>query len=90
MLGPIRRLEEEEVFGVQDWAEVHRLGRQGVPKRAIARRLSMSHTTVHRLLGLREPPRCERRTTSSLMDLFTDHRTLGPVNFPSTFRKASS
>jgi hypothetical protein len=67
MLG-IRRPEEEEVFRVQDWAEVHRLNRQGVPGRAIARRLDMSHTTVHRVLGLREPPRYERRRTSSLVD----------------------
>jgi transposase len=71
MLGSIRRPEEEEVFGVQDWAEVHRLDRQGVSKRAIARRLGMSHTTVHRLLGLREPPRYERCGTSSLVDPFT-------------------
>ncbi len=28
MLGSIRRPEEEEVFGVQDWAEVHRLNHQ--------------------------------------------------------------
>jgi IS30 family transposase len=52
-------------------AEVHRLNRQGVPNRAIAGRLGMSHTTVHRLLGLREPPRYERRGTSSFVDPFT-------------------
>jgi transposase len=71
MLGSIRRPEEEEVFGVHDWAEVHRLERQGVAKRAIARRLGMSPTTVHRLLGLPEPPRYQRRRTSSLLDPFT-------------------
>ena len=72
MLGSIRRPEEEEVFGVQDWAEVHRLDRQGISKRAIARRLGMSHTTVHRLLGLTEPPRYERARKGSLLDTFVD------------------
>jgi hypothetical protein len=32
----------------------------------------MSHTTVHRLLGLSEAPRYERRRTSSLLDPFID------------------
>lgn len=73
MLGSIRRPEEEEVFGVQDWAEVHRLHREGVPRRVIARRLGMSHTTVHRLLALGEPPRYERRRAApSLVDSFAD------------------
>ena len=70
MLGSIRLPEEAEVFGGQDWAEVHRLDRVGVPKRAIARRLHMSHTTVHRLLSLGEPPRYERGRTFSLVDPF--------------------
>ncbi len=72
MLGSIRRPEEEEVFGVQDWAEVHRLHREGVPKRVIARRLGMSHTTVHRLLALGEPPRYERGRGPSLVVPFSD------------------
>ena len=72
MLGSIRRPEEEEVFGVQDWAEVHRLHREGVAKRVIARRLGMSHTTVHRLLALGEPPRYERGRGPSLLDPFAD------------------
>jgi DNA invertase Pin-like site-specific DNA recombinase len=71
MLGSIRRPEEEEVFGVQDWAEVHRLHREGVAKRVIARRLGMSHTTVHRLLALGAQPRYERRKTSSLVQFST-------------------
>ncbi len=60
------------MFGVQDWAEVHRLDRQGVPKRAIARRLRMSHTTVHRLLGLTAPPRYERPKRDSLVEPFAE------------------
>jgi 2-polyprenyl-3-methyl-5-hydroxy-6-metoxy-1,4-benzoquinol methylase len=50
------------VYDVHDWAEVHRLHYvQGLGKAAIAAKLGMSRTTVHRLLGLREPPRYARR-----------------------------
>jgi transposase len=47
------RREEEGVYQVQDWAEVHRLlEREGLSKSAIAKRLGMSRPTVIRLLGL--------------------------------------
>jgi len=58
---------------VEDWAEVQRLfHREGLTKRAIARRLGMSRTTVIRLLGLREPPRYVRRPSGSLVDPFAE------------------
>ena len=41
------------MFSVHDWAEVHRLhDAEGMSKAAIAAKLGMSRTTVHRLLGL--------------------------------------
>jgi len=44
------------VYRVHDWAEVHRLFREGKSKAAIAEALGMSRTTVIRLLRLPEPP----------------------------------
>lgn len=59
------------MYSVHDWAEAHRLyEREGCSKTAIARRLGMSRNTVDRLLGLKEPPRYERRSTGSLLDAF--------------------
>jgi transposase len=61
------------VYRVQDWAEVKRLrDREGLSKKAIAERLSMSRTTVDRLLSLPEPPSYERPPASSLLDPFRD------------------
>ncbi len=58
---------------MEDWAEVQRLfHREGLTKRAIARRLGMSRTTVIRLLGLGEPPRYVRGLKGSLVDPFAD------------------
>ncbi len=37
------------MYRVHDWAEVHRLHREGLSKSAIAERLGMSRTTVDRL-----------------------------------------
>ena len=61
------------MYSVHDWAEVHRLHHvQGMGKAAIAARLGMSRTTVHRLLGLSEPPRYQRRRAGSKLDPFCD------------------
>ena len=58
---------------MEDWAEVQRLfHREGLTKRAIARRTGMSRTTVIWLLGLREPPNYSRPARGSLVDPFAD------------------
>jgi transposase len=61
------------VYGVQDWAEVHRLfHRDGLSKKAIARRLGMSRTTVIELLARDGPPRYVRAPAGSMLDPFKD------------------
>ena len=54
---------------MEDWAEVQRLfHREGLTRKAIARRLGMSRTTVIRLLALGEPPQYRRSGTGSQLD----------------------
>jgi transposase len=61
------------VYGVQKWAEVHRLFyREHLTKSAIARRLGMSRPTVIRLLELPQPPRYERAPGGSKLDPHTE------------------
>lgn len=60
------------MYSVHDWADVHRLHREGLPQAQIARRLQMSRNTVARLLGLSEPPQYRRAATASLLDPFKD------------------
>lgn len=61
------------MYGVHDWAEVHRLyEREHLSKSAIARRLGMSRPTVIRLLELPEPPRYTRESPGSKLDRHTD------------------
>jgi transposase len=61
------------VYGVQDWAEVHRLfHREGLSKSAIARRLGMSRTTVIGLLARDGPPRYVRAPAGSTLDPHRD------------------
>lgn len=57
---------------MHDWAEVHRLHREGLPQAQIARRLQMSRNTVSRLLRLAEPPKYRRAPQPSLLDSFKD------------------
>ena len=57
------------MYGVHDWAEVHRLfHREGWTKTRIAGRLEMSRNTVARLLDLSEPPQYERAREGSKLD----------------------
>lgn len=60
------------MYRVHDWAEVHRLRREGSSNSAISERLGMSRTTVRRLVAMREPPRYERTSSVSLLDPFKD------------------
>lgn len=60
------------MYRVQDWAEVHRLHRQGVPNAAIARRLGISRPTVIRLLSLAEPPVYRRQPMPSMLDPYVE------------------
>src|SRR6476620_1338262 len=61
------------MYDVHDWAEVHRLHHvEGLSKAAVAAKLSMSRTTVHRLLGLSEPPRYHRAGGGSQVESFAD------------------
>lgn len=66
-------VRSSEVYGMQDWAEVHRLfHRERLSKARIARRLGMSRNTVDRLLGLSEPPAYVRAPMPSKLDPFKD------------------
>jgi len=60
------------VYQVHDWAKVRELHRQGISKKAIARRLGMSRNTVARLVASERPPRYERPRGGSLLDPFRD------------------
>lgn len=60
------------MYDVQDWAEVHRLSRQGMSNVDIAERLGMGRNTVTRLLARSTPPKYERRPAGSMLDSFKD------------------
>jgi len=54
---------------VEDWAEIRRLHRgEGMPIKAIARRLKISRNTVRSALAAVEPPRYRRESSGSIVD----------------------
>jgi transposase len=57
------------VISVEDWAEIRRLRRaEGMPVRAIARRLGVGRNTVRRALASDGPPRYVRASKGSIVD----------------------
>jgi transposase len=61
--------DDREVLSVEDWAEIRRLHRaEGMPIRAICRRLGVSRNTVRRALAAEGPPRYRRPARGSIVD----------------------
>jgi transposase len=57
------------VISVEDWAEIRRLHRaEGMPVRAIARKLGVGRNTVRRALAVEGPPRYLRPAKGSVVD----------------------
>ena len=54
---------------MEDWAEIRRLHRaEGMPIKAIARRLGVGRNTVRRALAAESPPKYQRVTRGSVVD----------------------
>jgi transposase len=57
------------VINVEDWAEIRRLSRaEGMPVRAIARKLGLGRNTVRRALAAEGPPKYVRPPKGSVVD----------------------
>jgi transcriptional regulator with XRE-family HTH domain len=57
------------VLKVEDWAEIRRLRRaEGMPIKAVARRLGVGLNTVRRALAADEPPKYQRLAKGSIFD----------------------
>ncbi|WP_141978926.1 IS21 family transposase [Saccharothrix saharensis] len=57
------------MLNVEDWAEIRRLHRaEGMPIKAIVRKLGVSRNTVRRALAADEPPRYRRAAKGSIVD----------------------
>ena len=54
---------------MEDWAEIRRLHRaEGMPIKAIARRMGISKNTVKRVLAAEDPPKYRRASRGSIVD----------------------
>jgi transposase len=59
----------ERVLSVEDWAEIRRLHlAEGMPIKAIVRKLGVGRNTVRRALAAAEPPRYQRAPAGSVVD----------------------
>lgn len=59
------------MISVENWAEIRRLHRaEGMPIKAIARRLGISKNTVKSALASSGPPRYQRLSRGSAVDAF--------------------
>ncbi|WP_239785089.1 helix-turn-helix domain-containing protein, partial [Saccharopolyspora erythraea] len=57
------------MISVEDWAEIRRLHRcEGMPIRAIVRKLGVGRNTVRRALASEGPPRYQRPSKGSVVD----------------------
>ncbi|NJC68073.1 IS21 family transposase [Planosporangium flavigriseum] len=57
------------MLSVEDWAEIRRLHRaEGMPIKAIARKLGVGRNTVRRALAAEGPPKYERAARASIVD----------------------
>lgn len=68
---------------MEDWAEIRRLYRaEGLPIKAIARRLGISRNTVRKAVASSAPPRYERKQSSSIVDVVEPQIRLLLKEFP--------
>ncbi len=71
------------VLAVEDWAEIRRLHRaEGLPIKAIVRRLGVSRNAVRRALASSGPPRYSRPVRASAVDSFEPAIRLLLAEFP--------
>src|SRR5881227_3946846 len=66
----LNRVEGDEgVLSVEDWAEIRRLHRaEGLPIKAIARKLGVSRNTVRAAIASATAPKYERKPAGSIVD----------------------
>jgi transposase len=80
--------EDREVLSVEDWAEIRRSHRaEGMPVKAIVRRLGVSRNTVRKALASDEPPRYQRASKGSIVDAVESQIRVLLAEFPQMPRR---